>query len=264
MKRLTPIAPEPLFGPVDLLAIGLLALALMVILLMLFRRHSRLSARLAPAHDARAGLMAVALRGRSGPGAERPEAGPAKGGAPLLSSAAPTPDEGPPDAARPPPEARTFDKSRLADPAYQQQAVSMAFFRKRRMLNHEEAGLLPVLERAVRRYGNGHRLMCQICLSELIRPESANPAICKAAFHSINAKRLDFAIIDRGGFLVAGIEYQGSGHHQKSAFMRDAVKREAVRKAGAKMLEYEPGWTEAAVVRDIQALLGARQRQAAG
>ena len=33
------------------------------------------------------------------------------------------------------------------------------------------------------------------------------------------------------------VEYQGHGHYQDRAFMRDAVKREAVRKANIKCLE---------------------------
>ena len=33
------------------------------------------------------------------------------------------------------------------------------------------------------------------------------------------------------------VEYQGHGHYQNRAFMRDAVKREAVRKAGVPFLE---------------------------
>ena len=33
------------------------------------------------------------------------------------------------------------------------------------------------------------------------------------------------------------VEYQGHGHYQNKAFMRDAVKREAVRKARIQFLE---------------------------
>ena len=46
-------------------------------------------------------------------------------------------------------------------------------------------------------------------------------------------------MIDRRGHIVAAIEYQGTGHHQDNAFLRDAVKREAVRKAGVPYIEVE-------------------------
>lgn len=127
----------------------------------------------------------------------------------------------------------------MANPLDQLAAISAVGFKTVPLLNRDEARLLPIVERAVRKHGDGHRVMAQTSLGELIRPAGANgdtPA-GRDAYASINSKRLDLAIINRFGHLVAAIEYQGSGHHQGNAFLRDAVKREAVRRAGVPYLE---------------------------
>lgn len=129
----------------------------------------------------------------------------------------------------------------VANPLDQIDAVSKVSFETVPLLNASEYRYLPVLEAATRDFGDGHRLMAQTSLGELIRPSpgSADAAARDAAYRSINSKRLDFALIDRRGRLVAAIEYQGSGHHQGQAFMRDAVKREALRRAGVAFIEIE-------------------------
>jgi hypothetical protein len=48
---------------------------------------------------------------------------------------------------------------------------------------------------------------------------------------------VDIVVISGDGFPVAAIEYQGGGHYQGNAAARDAVKREALRKAGVKYVE---------------------------
>ena len=74
----------------------------------------------------------------------------------------------------------------------------------------------------------------QTSLGEIIAPSntSGSKAARDLAFRSINSKRLDFPVIDRSGMPALAIECQGYGHYQNRAFMRDAMKREAVRKAG--------------------------------
>ncbi len=52
------------------------------------------------------------------------------------------------------------------------------------------------------------------------------------AFNTINAKRVDFLLVDADQRPRVAIEYQGRGHHQGEAAARDAVKREALRRAG--------------------------------
>lgn len=132
-------------------------------------------------------------------------------------------------------------KPDMADPKHQLDAIAKVNFEKTRLLNKEEARLLPVLERAARATGQGYRVMAQTSLGEVIAPikRGVSSSDAQAAFASINSKRLDFAIFDRFGMLVCAVEYQGSGHHQGKAFMRDAVKKEALRRAGVPLVEVQ-------------------------
>ncbi|EGI5923291.1 DUF2726 domain-containing protein [Salmonella enterica subsp. enterica serovar Colindale] len=66
----------------------------------------------------------------------------------------------------------------------------------------------------------------------------------KPAFASVNSKRVDILVTDLFGFPCAVIEYQGGGHYQNNAIGRDAVKKEACRKAGIGYLEIEPGYDD--------------------
>jgi Protein of unknown function (DUF2726) len=141
----------------------------------------------------------------------------------------------------------------LADPATQMQAIAQVDFETRRLLNREEAPLLPLIERILRTHGDGHRVMAQTSMGEIIRPRegSATRDARNAAHAAINAKRLDFAIFNRFGHLVAAVEYQGTGHYQNNAFMRDAVKREAIRKAGVPYIEVPAKYDTEDVTRQI-------------
>lgn len=153
----------------------------------------------------------------------------------------------------------------LHDPAQQLHAIARVEFECTPLLNRQEARLLPLLEATARDLQSGHRVMAQTSLGELIRPKSgtASEDDRSAAFASINSKRLDFAIIDRGGRLAVAVEYQGSGHHQGTAFMRDAVKREAIRRAGIPFIEVEPDFDPALLRSRISGLLAHRAEAAA-
>lgn len=113
--------------------------------------------------------------------------------------------------------------------------ISRVEFEPRRLLNRSEYGILRILEKVVRETGGGRRVMAQTSLGEVIgtRSASGTEEARDLAFRSINSKRLDFLVIDRSGIPVLAVEYQGHGHYQNNAFMRDAVKREAVRKGGS-------------------------------
>jgi hypothetical protein len=141
----------------------------------------------------------------------------------------------------------------MSDPKDQMTAVARVGFEPVPLLNKSEAQLLPVLELAVRNLNSGYRVMAQTSLGEVIRPVAGSTTKQEqdAAYASINSKRLDFAIIDRFGILRLAIEYQGHGHYRETSFMRDAVKREALRKAGVPMLEMEPDFGREDVVRAV-------------
>lgn len=147
----------------------------------------------------------------------------------------------------------------LSDAAEQLRAVTRVEFEKVRLLNASEARFLPVLERVARDQGTGLRVLAQVSLGELIRPAAGgSDRVRRAAHASINSKRLDFAIVDRSGLLVVAIEYQGGGHYQGDAALRDAVKREALRRAGVQMIEIAADEPLEAVAARVGALLSRR------
>ena len=51
-------------------------------------------------------------------------------------------------------------------------------------------------------------------------------------------------------------EYHGSGHYHKQSFIRDAVKREALRKAGVPTLEVPERFKPADLRADLLGILG--------
>ncbi len=131
----------------------------------------------------------------------------------------------------------------LSNPSNQIEAISKVNFERVRILNKSEYRVFVALEKIVENLGDGHRVLAQTSLGELIKPDSKSGdwKERKAAFASINSKRLDFAVIDKFGLLTVAVEYQGKGHHQDKAFARDAVKREALRRAGVPMIEVAKG-----------------------
>ena len=68
----------------------------------------------------------------------------------------------------------------------------------------------------------------------------------------VNSKRVDFALIDGACRVVHALEYQGTGHHAGlSAAARDAVKKEALRKAGIGYHEVVAGHTTPSELRAL-------------
>ena len=127
----------------------------------------------------------------------------------------------------------------IADPAQQMHAISFVEFEIQRLLNREEVPILYLLEKLSRELNCGLRVMAQTSLGEIIRPkrESGTTDQCDLAYRAINSKRVDFAVFDKSGRVILVVEYQGSGHYRQTSFMRDAVKREALRKAGVAFIE---------------------------
>ena len=139
------------------------------------------------------------------------------------------------EVAPPQPEA----SKRLGDPTAQMEFISKVDFKPRPLLNRSEYKILRILEEVSQDIPGGHRVMAQTSLDEVLAPRmaSGSKAARDLAFRSINSKRLDFLVIDGYGMPVLAVEYQGHGHYNDRTFMHDAVKREAVRKAGIRFLE---------------------------
>ncbi len=119
----------------------------------------------------------------------------------------------------------------LTDVGQQLHAVMGASFRRRRLLNRSEYETFRVIEAEITAARCGYRVFAQTSLGEVLTSPDDN------AFYSINAKRVDILIVDQGGWPVVAVEYQGAGHYQGTAAARDAIKKEALRKAGVGYVE---------------------------
>lgn len=123
--------------------------------------------------------------------------------------------------------------------------VMAADFSARALLNRPEAALFKALDAAVVARNPGWQVMAQVSLGEFLSSPD------KDAYWAVNSKRVDFALMDPEARVVHAIEYQGSGHHQGSAAARDAVKKEALRKAGIGYHEVVAGHTTAGELRRL-------------
>jgi hypothetical protein len=147
------------------------------------------------------------------------------------------------------------------DATAQMQAIAPFQFETQPLLNEGETRLLYLLERVAADIGGGFRVMAQTSLGEVIRPRpSGGPSGDVAqAYRAINSKRLDLAVFNRFGKLVVGVEYQGHGHYRETAFMRDAIKREVLRKAGVPMLEVPAEYQPAKIAAEVHEILSAHR-----
>lgn len=123
----------------------------------------------------------------------------------------------------------------LTDVGQQLHAVMAAAFQRRRLLSSSEYRVFKVIEDDVTSAQNGYRVFAQTSLGQVLRSPDEN------AFRSINSKRVDILVVDRGGWPVLAVEYQGNGHYQGTAAARDAIKKEALRKAGVRYVEISTG-----------------------
>lgn len=131
----------------------------------------------------------------------------------------------------------------------QLKSVMAASFKARPLLNRPERRLLSVIDKTLAELECGWRAMGQVSLGEIL-------SSCeKDAFWAINAKRVDLLIVDEECQPVAAIEFQGTGHHRgRETAARDAVKREALRRAGIALIEVVSGDTPSEVKRKIAKL----------
>lgn len=127
------------------------------------------------------------------------------------------------------------------DHADQLRVVERATFTRRSLLNQGERRLLRVLEEACAAEAKGWRVMAQVSLGEVLASTDKN------AYRAINSKRVDLLLIDDAGVPQHAIEMQGSGHHLGPAATRDAIKKEALRRAGVGYVEVFPDDTPAEV-----------------
>ncbi|MDZ4138210.1 MAG: DUF2726 domain-containing protein, partial [Erythrobacter sp.] len=109
-----------------------------------------------------------------------------------------------------------------------------------------EAKVFDTLDKAVSARNPQWQVMAQVSLGEFLA--SAD----KDAFLAVNSKRVDFALMDANCCVRHAIEYQGSGHHTgTTAAARDAIKKEALRKAGIGYHEVVAGHTTPSELRAL-------------
>lgn len=137
------------------------------------------------------------------------------------------------------------DNSKLSSAANQLEIVMAADFKPRPLLNRPEASVFKALDDAVIGRNPRWQVMAQVSLGEFLSSPDRN------AYGCVNSKRVDFALMDENCRVVHAIEYQGTGHHQGSAAARDAVKKEALRKAGIGYHEVVAGHTTPSEVRAL-------------
>ena len=142
-----------------------------------------------------------------------------------------------------------------SDPAEQLRAVMAGTFTAKNVLSRTEARVMHAAERAIAAAGLKWRVMAQVALGEVLASDD------EAAFRAINAKRVDLLIVSAKSEPLAAIEYQGQGHYQGTAPARDAIKKEALRKAGIRYIEitYEHGPEDVKREIDRMAWLGQPQ-----
>jgi hypothetical protein len=138
-------------------------------------------------------------------------------------------------------------EQRCRDAADQLRTVMAAEFTVQPLLNNGEARLFRELDRMVIVRNPGWQVMAQVCVGEILRSKDAK------AYSCINSKRVDLLLMDEACQARHAIEYQGSGHHLpgSAAAARDAVKKEALRKAGIGYHEVIAGHTTPAELKRL-------------
>ena len=140
---------------------------------------------------------------------------------------------------------------RVPDAADQLRTVMQAEFKPQALLNKSEARLFKAIDKMVLSMRPDWQVMAQVSLGEILRCED------KDAYACINAKRVDLLIVDEECRPLHAIEYQGGGHFKgaHATAARDAVKKEALRRAGIGYVEVVAGDTPAELRRVVERLV---------
>ncbi|MCK9541200.1 MAG: DUF2726 domain-containing protein [Novosphingobium sp.] len=140
------------------------------------------------------------------------------------------------------------------DAAEQLRRVMEADFKPRPLLNRSERRLLSIVDQALAAECPGWRAMGQVSLGEVLASDD------KDAYFAINSKRVDLLIVDEDSRPLHAIEFQGTGHHlSNTTAARDAIKKEALRRAGIGYFEVVSGDTPAMVREKLRRLAGQRE-----
>ncbi len=133
------------------------------------------------------------------------------------------------------------------------------------LLNASERKIFAALSGLIAESQGGFRLFAQVAIGEVLKIERAGISASEwtTFFNQINGKRVDFLVVDDAWAPVAAIEYQGRGHYRGDAEKRDAIKREACRKAGIPFIEIPADGLTPSQVAALKHLLGVPAQVAA-
>ncbi len=134
---------------------------------------------------------------------------------------------------------------KITDPTDQLRIVMAAQFTIQPLLNKSEVRVFKELDRMVITCNPGWQVMAQVSLGEILRSPDAD------AYSCINSKRVDLLLVDENCHPRHALEYQGLAHDQGSAAARDAVKKEALRRAGIGYHEIVGGHTTPSELRRL-------------
>ncbi|MBX5024473.1 DUF2726 domain-containing protein [Rhizobium lentis] len=134
---------------------------------------------------------------------------------------------------------------RPVDAADQMRIVMRSQFTIQPLLNKSEARVFRELDSMVIGCNSSWQVMAQVSLGEILRSTDAD------AYRCINSKRVDLLLVDSNCQPRHVIEYQGGGHHRGTAAARDAVKKEALRRAGVGYHEVVAGHTTPSELRRL-------------
>lgn len=143
------------------------------------------------------------------------------------------------------PTSREPGATKPPDAADQLRIVMGAEFSVQPLLNKSEARVFKELDRMVIACNPTWQVMAQVSLGEILRSRDAQ------AYGCINSKRVDLLLVDEHCRPRHAVEYQGGAHHQGTAAARDAVKKEALRRAGIGYHEVVAGQTTPAELRRL-------------
>ncbi|ANL30155.1 restriction endonuclease domain-containing protein (plasmid) [Rhizobium phaseoli] len=134
---------------------------------------------------------------------------------------------------------------RPADAADQLRIVMRSDFTIQPLLNKSEARVYRELDSIVVGRNSSWQVMAQVSLGEILRSADVD------AYSCINSKHVDLLLVDSNCRPRHVIEYQGGAHYQGAAAARDAVKKEALRRAGVGYHEVVAGQTTPSELRRL-------------
>jgi hypothetical protein len=140
---------------------------------------------------------------------------------------------------------------KIPDAADQLRTMMKADFKAQPLLNKSEARLFKAMDKMVLGIRPDWQVMAQVSLGEILRTPDKDAYLC------IKSKRVDLLIVDEECRPLHAIEYQDGGHFKgaHATAARDAVKKEALRRAGIGYVEVKPGNTPAELRRVVERLV---------